>query len=78
MPRFYVRNSEGKWNILSTIIDEYIFDDFAEWDDFYFYILGQKTAEIADDLQSLKTEKPQLNVMSFEEAEKYIAERIKP
>ena len=74
MSRFYVHNAEGKWNIFSTISDEYTFDEFADFEDVCFYALGEKVAEAAEKLSSLKTNKPKLNTMSLEDVEKYLAD----
>lgn len=74
MPRFYVHNAEGKWNIFSTISDEYTFDEFVDFEDFYYYVLGEKVAEAAEELSSLRTNKPNLNTMSSESIEKYLAD----
>lgn len=31
MPRFYVENKEHKWNIFSSIVDDFLYDDFVDF-----------------------------------------------
>lgn len=69
MPRFYVKNDKGLWNIYSTIIDEYVLDEFTEFDDVKAHIIGEVVMDKIKDLDTLLTDKPRLNVMSYREAE---------
>lgn len=71
MPRFYVRRPDGLWNIFSTFCDEYIAEGLT--------LDGIKKFRIDDfkknnerEVNSLLMERPELNVMSFDEAEEYI------
>ena len=69
MPRFYVKNGKGLWNIYSTIIDDYLWNEFTEFDDVKTYVIGESVMDKIKELDTLLTNKPRLNVMSYEEAE---------
>ena len=73
MPRYYVEH-EGKWNILSTITDEYLFSEFIDFDTLKQEILGETVFERIEELDSLLTNNPRLNKMSYEDAEDYLEE----
>ena len=68
MPRFYVKDKNNKWNIFSTVIDDFLYDDFVDFN----ILKGLVVKEVADDkcreLDTLLTDKPELNIMSYEEA----------
>lgn len=69
MPRFYVKNDKGLWNIYSTIIDDYVLPDFMDISMIITYAIGEEVINKLSDLESLETDRPRLNVMTFEEAE---------
>lgn len=69
MPRFYVKNDKGLWNIYSTIIDDYLWVEFVEFDEVKTYVIGEAVMDKIKELDTLLTNKPRLNVMSYEEAE---------
>ena len=71
MARFYVKNDDGYWNIFSTIIDDYILPDFVPFEVMKFFVLQEMIKIREVDLNSLRTDYPQLNVMSLEEAEEH-------
>lgn len=71
MPRFYVHRPDGKWNIFSTIIDSYIYEDLTFED-----IKRIHAEEFEKDLKTLLTDSPNLNVMTFEEANERIAAAV--
>lgn len=73
MPRYYVKNDEGKWNVFSSITDYYLFDDFMDFDELSMRMIGETVRERISELDSLLSDRPRLNVMSFEEAEGHIA-----
>ena len=73
MPRYYVEH-EGKWNILSTITDEYLFSEFTDFDILKSFVLGETVIERTEELDSLLTNKPKLNKMSYEDAQNYLEE----
>ena len=68
MPRFYVKNKENKWNIFSTIVEDFLYDDFVPFD----YLVEDICSEVEEtkrkELKTLLTDKPELNVMPYEEA----------
>lgn len=74
MPKFYVKNDEGLWNIYSTIIDDYVLPDFMDISMIITYAIGEEVINKLSDLESLETDRPRLNVMSYEEAEQRRAE----
>ena len=68
MPRFYVEN-KGKWNIYSTIVDDYLLNDFVDFKELKEAVLGETVVERNEELDTLLTDQPRLNVMSYKEAE---------
>ena len=72
MPRFYVKNNEGNWNVFSSIVDDYLYDEFMPFEVVKEDMLQQKWLEYGKELDSLLTDKPELNVMSYEEAEEIV------
>lgn len=69
MPRYYVKNPKtGRWNIYSTIIDDFILSEWATFDELKHYAVAEAAEEKAKDIESLKTNSPRVNVMPFEEA----------
>ena len=80
MPRFYVKNKEDKWNVFSTIVDDFLYYDFSTIvDDFLYYdwlsfedlvevIVCELVKNKKKELKTLLTDKPELNVMSYDEA----------
>lgn len=76
MPRFYVKNDDGYWNVFSTIIDGYIYDDFIPFCEMKSRIL-QETLRVKNaELNTLRTDNPRLNIMPLEEAEESIRRRM--
>lgn len=68
MPRFYVEN-KGKWNIYSTIVDDYLLNDFVDFKELKEAVMGEMVVERNEELDTLLTDQPRLNVMSYKEAE---------
>lgn len=69
MPRYYVRNPKtGRWNIYSTIVDDFILDEWATFDDLKHYAVSEAAEEKRKDIESLKTSNPRVNVMPFDAA----------
>ena len=69
MPRYYVRNPKtGRWNIYSTIVDDFILDEWATFDDLKHYAVSEAAEEKRKDIESLKTGNPRVNVMPFDAA----------
>lgn len=67
MPRYYVQH-EGKWNIFSTIVDNFYFDDFIPFEDLKKWVLEEAVKDRERWLDSLLTDTPELNVMTYREA----------
>lgn len=67
MPRFYVEK-DGEWNIFSTITDDFILDEFVCLDALKARLLYERYKELTEDIDSLLTDKPRVNVMDYEEA----------
>lgn len=72
MPRFYVKNKEDKWNVYSTVIDNLLFDEWVEFKDLTKIICQATLKQKQEELQSLLTDRPVLNVMSYEECMEHI------
>lgn len=67
MARFYVEK-DGEWNIFSTVIDDFIFDEFVCLDALKARLIYERYKELTEDIDSLLTDKPSVNVMDYEEA----------
>lgn len=67
MPRYYVEK-DGEWNIFSTIVDDFIFDEFICLDALKARLLYERFKELTEDIDSLLTDKPRVNVMPYTEA----------
>lgn len=77
MPRYYVEKN-GKWNIFSTIVDDFVFDEFICLDALKAHLLYERYKELTEDLDSLLTDKPSVNVMDYEEAMEKRREQTEP
>ena len=67
MPRYFVEN-KGEWNIFSTIVDDFLFDEFICLDALKARLLYEEYKRIDEDVNSLLTDRPKVNVMPYEEA----------
>lgn len=67
MPRYFVEN-KGEWNIFSTIVDDFLFDEFICLDALKARLLYEEYKRIDEDINSLLTDRPKVNVMPYEEA----------
>lgn len=72
MARFYVEK-DGEWNIFSTVVDDFLLDEFVCLDALKARLLYERYKELIADIDSLLTDRPNVNVMTYEEA----AERIR-
>ena len=68
MPRFYVKNKEDKWNVFSTIVDDFLYYDWLSFEDLVEVIVCELVKNKRKELKTLLTDKPELNVMSYDEA----------
>ena len=77
MPRFYVENKEHKWNIFSSIVDDFLYDDFVDFKVLKGLVIKEAVDKLVEernkDLDSLLTKQPLVNTMFYEDA----MERIK-
>lgn len=67
MPRYYVQH-EGKWNIFSTIVDDFFFDEFVSFEELKKWVLEDDRKSRLRELDTLLSDHPELNVMSYREA----------
>ena len=67
MPRFYVRKND-KWNIFSSIVDDFLYDSFMPFDELEAVIIGELVVDKMKELGTLLTDRPVLNTMTYDEA----------
>lgn len=67
--RYYVMNKKGLWNIFSTVIDDYLYSEFLPFEKMKRDVLEESMKKRNAELDTLLTDKPELNRMEFEEAE---------
>lgn len=76
MPRYYVRKN-NKWNIFSSIVDDFLYDDFVDFNVLKGLVIKEAVDNLVEeknkDLDSLLTDQPIVNTMFYEDA----IERIK-
>ena len=68
MPRYYVRDKGGRWNVFSTIVDDFLYEEFVPFEILKQRVVLEYGKWKEKELQTLLTEKPELNVMNYEEA----------
>ena len=69
MPRYYVKHPKtGRWNIYSTIIDDFILDEWATFDELLHYAVSEAAEEKRKDILSLKKDRPRVQTMEYDEA----------
>ena len=68
MSRFYVKNKENKWNIFSTIIDDFLYSKWLSFDGLVECVIDELVDDKKEQLNTLLTDEPELNTMSYEEA----------
>lgn len=67
MPRYYVKNKEDKWNIFSTIIDNFLYEKWLTFNQLKEAVITELVMDKEEELETLLTDKPRLNIMSYEE-----------
>lgn len=72
MARFYVKNKENKWNIFSSIVDNFLYVDWLSFDDLVKAVCSELVQNKYKEMQTLLTDKPELNIMSYDEAMRII------
>ena len=72
MPRFNVKLPDGRWRVFSTVVEDYITEPltFDELREFRRVEYGANDEET----DTLLTDHPRINVMSYEEAERRVRE----
>ena len=77
MPRYYVENKDHKWNIFSSVIDDFLYSEFIDFEQLKDLVIEEAIIHLIEektkDLESLLTEQPIVNTMFYEDA----LERIK-
>lgn len=68
MARFYVKNKENKWNVFSTIVDDFLYVDWLSFDDLVEAVCSELAQNKYEEMQTLLTDKPKLNIMNYDEA----------
>lgn len=68
MPRYYVKNKEDKWNIFSTIIDNFLYEKWLTFNQLKETVITELVMDKEEELETLLTDKPIVNIMSYEEA----------
>ena len=72
MPRYYVENKEHKWNIFSSIVDDFLYDDFVDFKVLKSLVIKEAVDNLVEernkDLDSLLTNQPLVNTMFYEDA----------
>lgn len=66
MSRIYTKK-DNKWNIYSTIIDDFLFGRWVSYDDLEKWVIQDIVEDKKQELKSLLTDKPVVNYMSYEE-----------
>lgn len=72
MPRFNVKLPDGRWRVFSSVVEDYItepltFDELREFRRSEYGATDEET-------DTLLTDHPRINVMSYEEAEQRVRE----
>ena len=76
MPRYYVENKEHKWNIFSSTVNDFLYDDFVDFKVLKGLVIREAVDNLVEernkDLDSLLTDQPIVNTMFYEDAIKRI------
>lgn len=67
MPRFYVQH-EGKWNVFSSIVDDFLFKEFVSFEELKARMIAETCSKRAKELNTLLTANPELNVKDYRDA----------
>lgn len=67
MPHYYVQH-DGKWNVFSTIVDDFLLAEFLSFEDLKRWVLDKDRIDRERELDTLLTDNPELNVMTYSEA----------
>lgn len=67
MARYYVEKG-GRWNIFSTVVDDFLYSEFMTFANLKRVVVDELVADKLVELETLKTDNPTLNKMSYKEA----------
>lgn len=67
MARYYVEKG-GRWNIFSTVVDDFLYSEFMTFANLKRVVVDELVADKLVELETLKTDNPTLNRMSYKEA----------
>ena len=73
MARYYVEK-DGRWNVFSSIVDDFLYSDFMGFDELKALVIGEVVINKLNELETLQTERPRLNTMSYEDVMEIIRE----
>ena len=74
MSGFFVKNDEGKWNIYSHSIDNFLFDDWLTYEQLVEEVCKEEIEKLKEKLATLLTDHPRMTVMGYDEAMQRIRE----
>lgn len=66
MSRIYVKKG-NKWNIFTTVCDDFLFDYWLCFDDLKKWVIGDVVNSKNIELDTLLTDKPIFNYMTYED-----------
>ncbi len=67
MPRFNVKLPDGRWQVFSTVVDDFVTEPMT-FEELREFRRGQAVREADAETDSLLTSIPRINVMSYDEA----------
>ena len=73
MARYYVEK-DGRWTVFSSIVDDFLYSDFMGFDELKALVIGEVVINKLNELETLQTERPRLNTMSYEDVMEIIRE----
>ena len=74
MGRIYVKNNEGKYNIYSTIVDNWLSEEWLTYDQLVDELCKEAVEEIKRKMASTLTDQPLMKVYPWNEAVEAIKE----
>ena len=74
MGRIYVKNNEGKYNIYSTIVDNWLSEKWLTYDQLVDELCKEAVEEVKRKMDSTLTDQPLMKVYSWNEAVEAIKE----
>ena len=74
MGRIFVKNDKEKWNIYSTITNDFLCDDWLTYEQLEEELCEEAVKKVKEDMTSLLTDNPRMTVMNYDEAMQMIRE----